>query len=97
MATDAPAEAAQLLKQIYTLISEATYFEEVYFELEQKLLELLQAERLTVYRRDSNDLVSWQQTGAEVDDVISVPIGTSSITGYVAFTKQPLRDGKSVV
>ncbi len=91
MATDATAEAAQLLKQIYTLISEATYFEEVYFELEQKLLELLQAERLTVYRRDSNDLVSWQQTGAEVDDVISVPIGTSSITGYVALTNQPLR------
>jgi GAF domain-containing protein len=84
-------QATALLKRVYKMITDAQAFEDIFYELEQSMLELLQAERLTIYRRDGNELASWHQTGAEVDEAVRVPIQSSSVTGYVALTNQPVR------
>ena len=80
-----------LLNKIYKVINEADDLGEIMYQLEQDLLELVQAERMTMYRINGNELNSWYHTGMDLDDVIRVPIGPSSISGYVAMAGEPIR------
>ena len=42
----------QLLNKVYKIINEAERLEDILFQLEQDLLNLLEAERLTIYRKN---------------------------------------------
>ncbi len=85
------AEQNRLLGQIYEMIQNAGSFTDIIYELEQGLLELMGAERLTIYKRDGQEMVSWYFSGGEAGEEIRVPIGPSSIAGYVAMAHAPLR------
>ncbi len=85
-----PAQAT-LLNKIYKSISTAERLEDILYELEQDLLRLVVAERLTIYRKYGQELVSWYHTGMDLEEEIRVPIGPSSIAGYVAMAKEPVR------
>ena len=85
-----PAET-QLLNKIYKIINDAERLEDILYQLEQDMLELIQAERMTIYRVNSNELISWYHTGMDLDEEIRVPIGPSSISGFVAMAGEPLR------
>jgi type II secretory ATPase GspE/PulE/Tfp pilus assembly ATPase PilB-like protein len=81
----------KLLNKVYKVINEADDLGEIMYQLEQDLLELIQAERMTMYRVNGNELMSWYHTGMDLDDVIRVPIGPSSISGFVAMAGEPIR------
>ncbi|NOT85843.1 MAG: GspE/PulE family protein, partial [Methylococcaceae bacterium] len=55
------------------------------------ICEYLSAERITIFQkgREDNEIVSRFKTGARFSE-IRVPLGTSSIAGYVALSQQPL-------
>jgi len=78
------------LNQLYRHIHEAQSFMEVLPEVEKELLEILRAERLTIYQRGRHDgeIVSKYKTGSELSE-IRLPLSTNSIAGYVALTHQP--------
>ncbi len=80
------------LNDIYRRIHEAESFMDVFPDLEKDLLALVNAERLTVYQRGRTDreIVSRFKTGNEVKE-IRLPLSTTSIAGYVALSRQPLR------
>lgn len=80
------------LNSIYQRIHEADHFEDIIWELEQDILDLMQAERLTIYRRDSNtgEIVSWYKTSGDDLEEIRLPMSPTSIAGYVAMSHQPL-------
>lgn len=72
-------------------IQSAERFEEIIFDLEEEIKSLLSAERLTFYRRDSNgtEIVSWY--GADLEEEIRLPLSPTSIAGYVAMSKRPIK------
>jgi type II secretory ATPase GspE/PulE/Tfp pilus assembly ATPase PilB-like protein len=80
------------LNQLHGRIHEASSFIDVLPELEKDLLELLQAERLTIYQRGRHDgeIVSRYKTGNEINE-IRLPLSPTSIAGYVALAQQSLR------
>ncbi len=84
-------EKNRILNQTYQLIQGAGSFTEIVYEFEQLILQLVEAERMTLYRRIGQELVSWYHTGTELEEEIRVPIGPSSIAGYVAMAHAPLR------
>lgn len=67
-------------------------FDDAMWELEGELLDAFQAERFTIYQKDSNDqeVVSWYRTSNDSVEEIRVPISPASIAGYCAQTLQPL-------
>ncbi len=79
------------LNRLFRLIQEADKLEQILPDIERNLLELLQAERMTLYRVDGEEIVSWFLTGQDLDDAIRVPIGPSSLAGYVAMSGDPIR------
>jgi type II secretory ATPase GspE/PulE/Tfp pilus assembly ATPase PilB-like protein/putative methionine-R-sulfoxide reductase with GAF domain len=80
------------LNRLYRLIYDAQGFVEVLPEIERELLDLMRAERLTIYQRGRHDreIVSRYKTGNEVNE-IRLPLSTASIAGYVALTHKALR------
>jgi len=80
------------LTEIISRIHQAPDFDAALPQVESAILTLLGAERVTVYQRDraSGDIVSRFQSGNDIKE-IRVPISTSSLAGFVAFTQRPLR------
>ncbi|HKJ88612.1 MAG TPA: ATPase, T2SS/T4P/T4SS family, partial [Gammaproteobacteria bacterium] len=84
-------EFERRLNAIFRQIHDANSFDEALPHLQEEMLALLRAERLTVYQRGrhNREIVSRFKTGDELQE-IRVPVGPSSVAGYVALTKQPL-------
>ena len=79
------------LARVTQAVHHADSFREVLPEIEDDLLHLLNAERITVYQRGRTDreIVSRFKTGPDTPP-IRVPLSTASIAGYVALTQTPL-------
>ncbi|MEF8793660.1 hypothetical protein [Thiohalorhabdus sp.] len=73
-------------------IHDAPTFDEALPQLEAEMLALVGAERMTVYQRGrhNREIVSRFKTGEEVRG-IRVPVGPTSVAGYVALTQEPVR------
>lgn len=84
-------EARIRLKILHDLVHGASTFASVYREIESLVLNLLAAERMTIYQRlkSESDIVSRFMTGDGVKE-IRVPLSPMSIAGFVALTQQPL-------
>src|SRR3569623_1481678 len=80
------------LNAVIQRIQESASFRDVMPEIEEDLLSLLNAERITVYQRSRTEpaLVSKYKSGAEVKE-IRVALSTSSIAGYVGLNQKPVR------
>ena len=90
----APADTLEYerrLNAIFQRIHDAGSFDEVLPYIESEMLALLRAERMTVYQRGrhTREIVSRFKTGDEIKE-IRVPVGPTSIAGYVALTQEPL-------
>ena len=81
----------QNLTRLLREIHQSTHFADILPKLEAEILVLFNCERMTVYQRNKNsyDIVSRYKSGNELKE-IRVPIGPQSISGYVAFSKEPL-------
>lgn len=68
-------------------IHSATSLNSILVKLKDSIADLFKAERITIYVADTkkNILVSRVKSGDEIQQII-VPIGTSSISGYCAYT-----------
>ena len=80
------------LNQVMQKIHEAESFSDIMPVVEPILLELMNAERMTVYRRSrhSQEIISEYKTGDETKE-ICVALTASSISGYVALSQKPIR------
>ncbi len=80
------------LNQIYERLQSAERFEEIQWELERELLDFLQAERLTIYRRDRHgrEIISYYRSGDEMVEEIRLPLSPTSVAGYVAMSHQSI-------
>ncbi|MCB1741638.1 MAG: GspE/PulE family protein, partial [Gammaproteobacteria bacterium] len=90
-AVDPAVELQRVLSSILERIHAAESFSDVLPAIEPDMLQILNAERMTVYqrnRRDSN-LVSRFKSGDDLK-TIHVPLSSSSIAGYVALSQQEL-------
>lgn len=81
------------LNLLYQRIHEAEHLEDILWQLEQDMLEIINAERITIYRKDKEgrEIVSWYRTGDEMMEEIVLPLTPSSIAGFVAMSQQQLR------
>ncbi len=91
--SEGPIDYQAQLNSIYQKIHEAEHLEDILWQLEQDLLTLINAERLTIYRKDKEgrEIVSWYRTGDELMEEIVLPLSPSSIAGYVAMSQQEVR------
>lgn len=80
-----------LLTNLIRNLHESEHFSEILPSVEKDILELLNAERLTIYHRGKNDkeIVSHHKTGTEILE-IRVPLSNASVAGYVALNQSPL-------
>jgi len=80
------------LNQVMQKIHEADSFNDIMPVIEPTLLELINAERITIYRRSrhSQEIISEYKSGDETKE-IRVALTPTSIAGYVALTHKPLR------
>lgn len=80
------------LNQVIQKIHEAESFNDIMPIIEPTLLELMNAERITIYRRSrhSQEIISEYKSGDEVKK-ITVSLTPTSVAGYVALTREPLR------
>jgi len=80
------------LNQVMQKIHEADSFSNIMPEIEATLLELMNAERITIYRRSrhSQEIISEYKSGDENKE-IRVALTASSIAGYVALSQKPIR------
>lgn len=81
----------QHLLSILNKVHHSRRFQDAYPVVEKSILHLFHAERLTIYQRNraSGDIVSRFKTGDDIRE-IRVPVSTTSIAGYVAFSRRPL-------
>ena len=91
MSVEEKLEFQQKLASIVERIHDAETFSDIMAEVEADILELLSAERVTVYQKDRNrrEIVSKFSTGTEAKE-IRVPLSASSISGYVALSRKPV-------
>ncbi|MEY8197829.1 MAG: GspE/PulE family protein [Colwellia sp.] len=77
------------LTDILDKINRRTNFTDIFPELEQTILKLFCAERITIYQRtlDRQDIFSLYKTGSELNE-IRVPINSKSLAGYVSLSQQ---------
>jgi len=80
------------LNQVMQQIHEAESFLDLMPVIEPSLLELMNAERMTVYRRSrhSHEIISEFKTGDETQE-IRVSLSPTSVSGYVALSQKPIR------
>src|SRR3569833_2008975 len=71
---------------------ESASFRDVMPEIDEDMLSLLNAERITIYQRSRTEpaLVSKYKSGDEIKE-IRVALSTSSIAGYVGLNQKPVR------
>lgn len=88
--TDAPQFYARL-NEVLSLINQSNSFTDAFPLVEHAILSLFKAERITVYQRNlaSTDIFSRCKSGSDLTE-IRVPVSTTSISGYVAFSRKPL-------
>lgn len=79
------------LSEVLSLINQSSNFTDAFPLVEHALLRMFKAERVTVYQRnlESSDIFSRFKSGADITE-IRVPVSTTSIAGYVAFSRKPL-------
>ncbi|MEA2013111.1 MAG: GspE/PulE family protein [Verrucomicrobiota bacterium] len=82
----------ELLNSITHQMYNAESFEEVIWGLQYDIMKLLNAERITVYRRDKKNqtIVSSFKSGSDIDSEIILPLSPSSIAGYVAMSQESI-------
>jgi len=87
---DAPQFYASL-SEVLSLINQSSSFTDAFPLVEHAILRLFKAERITVYQRNlaSTDIFSRCKSGDDLTE-IRVPVSTTSIAGYVAFSRKPL-------
>src|SRR3569832_2899213 len=80
------------LNAVIQRIQESASFRDVMPEIEEDMLSLLNAERITIYQRSRTApaLVSKYKSGDEIKE-IRVALSPSSIAGYVGLNQQPVR------
>jgi len=80
------------LNQVMQKIHEAESFSDIMPVIETTLLELMNAERVTIYRRSrhSQEIISEYKSGDETKE-IRVALSPSSVAGYVALSQKPIR------
>src|SRR3569623_178914 len=80
------------LNAVIQRIQESASFRDVMPEIEEDMLSLLNAERITIYQRSRTEpaLVSKYKSGDEIKE-IRVARSTSSIAGYVGLNQKPVR------
>ena len=80
-----------LLIQVTQLLERNASLLDVYGELEPVILDLFDAERMSIFqrRRQHQDLVARFKTGKETVE-IKVPISPLSVAGYVALSQRPI-------
>lgn len=81
----------KVLNSIIEKIHQADRLQEVMPSIEGEILQLLNAERLTVYQKSKNDkeIVSKYKSGTDIKE-IRVPLSSTSIAGYAALTQSTL-------
>ncbi len=81
----------QQLDAIVALLEEHPSLMDAYQKLEQMILPMFDAERMSIFqrRRQNQELVARYKTGKETRE-IKVPISPQSIAGYVALAQLPL-------
>ncbi|MFT4927078.1 MAG: type II secretory ATPase GspE/PulE/Tfp pilus assembly ATPase PilB-like protein [Phenylobacterium sp.] len=79
------------LLELFKKIHDSHRFADVLPTLENDILSLFDAQRMTIYQRNrfSRDIVSRFKTGDEIKE-IRLPIGPQSLAGYVALSLRPL-------
>jgi type II secretory ATPase GspE/PulE/Tfp pilus assembly ATPase PilB-like protein len=79
------------LTDILEKMSGSRHFTDIFPKLEQGLLNLFGAERITIYQRtlDRQDIFSLYKTGTELKE-IRVPINAKSLAGYVSLSQQAI-------
>jgi len=84
-------EFYQQLLNLFKKIQDTSRFIDVLPALENDILQLFNAQRMTLYQRNrySFELVSLFNSGKELNE-IRLPIGPQSIAGYVALSIRPL-------
>ena len=80
------------LNSIIERLKVAENFEDSMWELESEILEVLGAERFTIYQKDgaTDEIVSWYRTSNDSVEEIRLPINPASIAGKVASALEPL-------
>src|SRR3569832_411771 len=80
------------LNAVIQRIQESASFRDVMPEIEEDMLSLLTAERITIYQRSRTEpaMVSKYKSGDEIKE-IRVALSTSSIAGYVGLNQKPVR------
>ncbi len=84
-------EFYKLLLELFKKIHDSHRFADILPTLEAQILELFDAQRMTIYQRNrfSRDIVSRFKSGDEIKE-IRLPIGPQSLAGYVALSLRPL-------
>ena len=79
------------LQEIGNKLNSATNLDEIFINLQNDVISLFEAKRMTVYVVDGvkRELVSRFKTGDEVSE-IRIPVSKSSIAGYAAFTQKAI-------
>ena len=90
MLKDSPQFYASL-SEVLSLINQSSSFTDAFPLVEHAILRLFKAERITIYQRNlaSTDIYSRCKSGDDLTE-IRVPVSTTSISGYVAFSRKPL-------
>jgi type II secretory ATPase GspE/PulE/Tfp pilus assembly ATPase PilB-like protein len=90
-APELSAAKRQLLQKIEFQLGKASTFSEALPEMEEGLLQFLEAQRLTIYQngRDGQEIIARYKTGQELHE-IRLPLGTNSIAGYAAHSGRSL-------
>jgi type II secretory ATPase GspE/PulE/Tfp pilus assembly ATPase PilB-like protein len=86
-------ESVEQLNSIFQRITKADTLGDIIWALEQEILRLLNADRMTIYRRDPSgrEILSWYRTADDTNEEIRLPMSPSSIAGFVAMSHQPLK------
>ena len=79
------------LSEVLSLINQTSHFDDAFPLVEHAILGLFQAQRITFYQKNlhSSDIVSRFKSGHDVRE-IRLPLSTTSIAGYVAFSRKPV-------
>ncbi len=80
------------LQQVTTRIHDTENLDQLMLELSSDICRLFNADRFTLYAmgEDQASIVSKVKTGLNTARELKLPVGTQSLAGYVAMSRQPL-------
>jgi len=85
-------DSTQQLQSIAELINSSEEFSTIVNALESQAFTLFSGDRITLYTVSEDEITSYYYTGmSESSGLFCLPIGPSSISGYVATTELPIR------